>query len=200
MRHALLGTLGLIFAIMGALAAEPAAAQTTANGPYYATPSWDQQLPSSTRFVLLSNWIDINFPAGGAAVLDRETGLVWQRTPLVHSGGINFLDAVGQCWVTMTGGRMGWRLPTPEEYMTLADSTQQVPLVPGNPFLDVFDSPSSGGVFAYWTSSTRDSGSPGMAFIFTATGSIGWREKTATSGIGAWCVRGGSHALTNVEQ
>ena len=55
-------------------------AQTTANGPYYATPSWDQQL-GSTRFIVLSNWVDANFPSGGAAVLDRETGLVWQRSP-----------------------------------------------------------------------------------------------------------------------
>jgi hypothetical protein len=28
-------------------------AQTFQNGPYYAQPSWDQQLPSSTRFIVL---------------------------------------------------------------------------------------------------------------------------------------------------
>jgi hypothetical protein len=57
------------------LAASRATAQTTtAAGPYYATPSWDQKLPSSTRFIVLSNW-------NGDAVLDRETGLVWQKAP-----------------------------------------------------------------------------------------------------------------------
>ena len=38
-------------------------------GPYYATPSWNQQLPAATRFIVLTNW-------ASAAVLDRETGLV----------------------------------------------------------------------------------------------------------------------------
>ena len=46
-------------------------AQTASAGPYYATPSWDQT-PSSTRFVVLSNW-------NNEAVLDRETGLVWEK-------------------------------------------------------------------------------------------------------------------------
>jgi len=63
----ILGTLALTIVL--------AHAQTTSNGPYYATPSWDQKLQCDTqatcpRFIVLSNW-------GGAAVLDRETGLVW---------------------------------------------------------------------------------------------------------------------------
>src|SRR5689334_6098081 len=49
-------------------------AQTTAAGPYYATPSWDQTLPASTRFIILSNFTS-------EAVLDRDTGLVWERSP-----------------------------------------------------------------------------------------------------------------------
>jgi hypothetical protein len=62
-----------------ALAAPAAEAQTTAVGPYYATPSWDQTMActapaSCSRFVVLSNF-------NGEAVLDRETGLVWERTP-----------------------------------------------------------------------------------------------------------------------
>ena len=46
----------------------PASAETVANGgTHYATPSWDQTLPASTRFIVLSNF-------NGKAVLDRETG------------------------------------------------------------------------------------------------------------------------------
>ncbi len=53
--------------------APPALAQV-ANGPYYATPSWDQSLPVTTRFVVLTNF-------ASDAVLDRETGLVWEKAP-----------------------------------------------------------------------------------------------------------------------
>jgi hypothetical protein len=50
------------------------------NGSYYANPSWDQELPAAQRFIVLSN-------LNNEAVLDRETGLVWQRTPGSVRGG-----------------------------------------------------------------------------------------------------------------
>ena len=66
----------LALAILGtlAIASGPVGAKTTHNGPYYANPSWDQQIPAGQRFIVLSNW-------NNAAVLDRETGLVWERSP-----------------------------------------------------------------------------------------------------------------------
>src|SRR5215510_8701144 len=99
------------FGLVGA----PAYAQTTAPGPYYATPSWDQTLPASTRFVVLSNMAN-------AAVLDRETGLVWHRSPI--PGTRPFFDASGQCLVSKTGNRAGWRLPTVNELQSLFDPSQ----------------------------------------------------------------------------
>ena len=63
--------LGLLAGV--ALTAGPAQA-VDAVGPYYAIPAWDQSLPASTRFVVLTNW-------GQQAVLDKETGLVWERSP-----------------------------------------------------------------------------------------------------------------------
>ena len=59
--------------------ANPARAQTTAVGPYYATPSWDQTVPCTTsancpRFVVLTNF-------SSEAVLDRETGVVDPQDP-----------------------------------------------------------------------------------------------------------------------
>src|SRR5215471_2507098 len=85
------GSILLIAVFTLALVASPAAAQTTANGPYYATPSWDQQLPAATRFVVLSNW-------GGAAVLDRETGFVWEHSPSGTSGiFLPWFDAQSHC-------------------------------------------------------------------------------------------------------
>lgn len=66
MKHSILAV-----AMLGALAlgTGPAKAATTEAGPYYSLPSWDQTLPASTRFIVLSNF-------ASAAVLDRETGLV----------------------------------------------------------------------------------------------------------------------------
>src|SRR5947209_5821573 len=84
-----------IFLALAGITAIPAVAQTTAPGPYYATPSWDQQLPAATRFIVLSNWIDATHPSGGAGVLDRETGLVWERSPT--NTGVGWSDAQSHC-------------------------------------------------------------------------------------------------------
>jgi Protein of unknown function (DUF1566) len=104
-----------------------ALAQTTAPGPYYATPSWDQTLPSSTRFIVLSNMAN-------AAVLDRETGLVWQRTPGFE---VSFGLVSSQCRNLNVGNRFGWRLPTQAELASLFDpsATSAPGLPPGHPFL-----------------------------------------------------------------
>ena len=93
-----------------------ATAQTVANGPYYATPSWDQTLPVATRFIVLSNF-------NSEAVLDRETGLVWERTPSAV-GTFTQSDANRHCQHLTTGGRMGWRMPQTAELFSLLDPAQ----------------------------------------------------------------------------
>lgn len=92
---------------IAALAALPVeAATTSAVGPYYATPSWDQKLPPATRFVVLANW-------NNEAVLDRETGLVWTMS---LTGRYYTTGELGvACATSTTGGRMGWRMPTIHE-------------------------------------------------------------------------------------
>ena len=57
------------------------------------------------------------------AVLDRETGLVWQRVPSM--AGTTYQSPVRGCAHANTGGRYGWRMPTVEELASLLD--------PGNP-------------------------------------------------------------------
>ena len=39
-----------------------------------ALPSWDRKMGVVNRFAVLTNW-------SSAAVLDKETGLVWERSP-----------------------------------------------------------------------------------------------------------------------
>ena len=101
---------------------------TTAAGPYYATPSWDQQLPNATRFVTLSNW-------NNQAVLDRETGLVWQTT--LASGDTDYATASRVCMLSVTGGRAGWRLPTIQELVRTLNVAGG--LVQGSPFDFLYD-------------------------------------------------------------
>lgn len=175
---------GAILAI-GALTLA-AAAQTAANGPYYATPSWDQTIPTSTRFVVLTNF-------KSQAVLDRETGLVWQRAPspvgyapTLAPGVFGGIYASEACLSATTGGRMGWRLPGVAEMLTLLDANQVRPVLPaGHPFQGSFGT--------FWTSTRYYPDRYPLAYrsINMDGGSLG----ASDGGIfkyPVWCVRGGA--------
>ena len=155
-------------------------AQTSAPGPYYAVPSWDQKLPPTTRFILLSNW-------NNEAVLDRETGLVWERTP---AGSISdWFVANALCLFKTTGGRMGWQLPTIQQLSSLIDPSVPAPgprLPAGHPFLDA-DGP------AYW-SSTSQAPSGAAAWIMDFSSGFPSGINKGTNFRSAWCVRGGQSA------
>jgi len=168
--------------------AGPSAAQTTAPGPYYAMPAWDQQFQCDTfttcpRFIVLSNW-------GGAAVLDRETGLVWERMPAPSFA--TWFDAQRSCNTKSISDRRGWRLATISELGTLVDpSIPTCPgpsycfkLPPGHPF--ILDRQ-----FPNWTA-TSDASIAGFARVLDfRNGSANISTlKTETSAY--WCVRGGS--------
>jgi len=173
--------------LLGAVAvATPAPAQTTSNGPYYATPSWDQQLACTTsancpRFIVLSNWVDANFPTGGAAVLDRETGLVWERSPDTTRFPWNFASIV--CASKKVGGRVGWRLAVIQEIASLMDPTVPSPgptLPAGHPFQNVQSN-------SYWAATSLSATAAWWANFTNSTPQFG--DKTANNYY--WCVRGG---------
>jgi hypothetical protein len=101
--HLRIGVIGVM-----AITANLAHAQTTGPGTYYAIPSWDQKLQCDTqatcpRFVVLSNW-------NNAAVLDRETGLVWEKSR-TDSDSFDWFRAQTHCASLMTGGRLGGGSP-----------------------------------------------------------------------------------------
>ena len=151
-------------------------AQTVQNGPYYAQPSWDQQLPASTRFIVLSNW-------NIEAVLDRETGLVWERQPLPSKS--NWSSSFLSCHGRFVGNRMGWRLPSVSEVTSLLDPTQSNPALPaGHPFDRLTVEP------IFWTASTDESDN-GLAYVVHFDQSaLAFEPKDQV--LRRWCVRGGT--------
>jgi hypothetical protein len=181
----LITKIGLLAAGLATVMA--ASAQTSAAGPYYATPSWDQQLPAATRSVVLSNW-------DSKAVLDRETGLVWERSPSTEE---SWALATQTCYHSRVGGRMGWRLPTLSELGSLFDPAAfaahvSPPLPVGHPFTGL---PSRG---TFWSGTpATSSGVHQVAgwFVDPPSGTVGTSfgaldDEQQRSGV--WCVRGGS--------
>jgi hypothetical protein len=169
------------------LAARSAEAQTTAVGPYYALPSWDQTLACTTlsncqRFVVLANM-------SSAAVLDRETGLVWERTPSAEL--TTWRAAQVRCneFVTI-GNRLGWRMPTLQELASLIDLSRTDPALPaGHPFNDVQ-------IPGYYFTATDDSRNTDNTWIVSFAGdgdlSNGINGSKVTPSFHyVWCVRGG---------
>lgn len=147
------------------------------NGPYYATPSWDQRLAPATRFIVLMDW-------SSQAVLDRETGLVWEQSPSATSYG--WINARLACTGLTTGGRKGWRLPSIHELASLVDPTNTKPALPtGHPF-------TKDELLGYW-SATTDTVDPTTAWVVIFdTGTVFTASKLLTGSV--WCVRGGNSA------
>jgi hypothetical protein len=84
--------------------------------------SWSDQRPGGNRFRVLKEF-------GEKAVLDRETGLVWWRSPETEQtfpNGSPHFSATTLCVVSRVGGRMGWRLPSADELLTLATTDAPV--------------------------------------------------------------------------
>lgn len=140
--------------------------------------SWSRELPASggcasERFSCV---------LGGDAVLDRDTGLVWERNPPATQ--VTYGEAVDECAISFDtpGFSGGWRVPTVDELATLLDRSSVLPALPaGHPF---------GGAAAsttfFWTSTVVPTG--GLFGVTFYTGSL---AHLVTSGTAArWCVRG----------
>ena len=166
---------GVVTACALAIASFSAVAQPTANGPYYANPAWDQILPATTRFIVLSNF-------NSEAVLDRESGLVWEKSPATTTNSwYNSLDA---CAMRAIGGRKGWRLPSVHELASLVDPAATNPALPsGHPFLNVQSA-------VYWSAAIRVNSAPWI--VNFSSGAVSFESGTDGPHY-AWCVRGGQN-------
>jgi hypothetical protein len=179
-KHKLFFAVGVVLFVIASVASIPAMAQTVAPGPYYATPSWDQKLQCDTqatcpRFIVLSNW-------DSAVVLDRETGLVWERSPSTST--FTWAGAQNHCNQLAVSNRVGWRLPTLQELASLVDRSQLSPaLPPGHPFSNNVRSS------AYWSATTLAT-LTGFAWgVSFDIGDMVAFDKSFT--LHVWCVRGG---------
>jgi hypothetical protein len=177
---------GLMFAglfLAAAITADLVQAQTTSVGPYYATPAWDQTLPSDTRFIILSNF-------NGAAVLDRNTGLVWERSPgdtnndnqIDENDLITWPTARINCVNKTVGGQRGWRLPSFPELASLMDPSATNPSLPaGHPFQNI----PTQAVYLTATTDKTDATKAWLVFSFNDTVFSGQKDVTNS----VWCVR-----------
>lgn len=134
--------------------------------------TWDKVI-TNNRFVVLKAFND-------EAVLDKETGRVWERSP--DTGPFNWFGALAHCYARQVGGRKGWRLATIEELASLVDTSQPAPRLPaGHPF--IVES------FFYWSATTNavNNGEAwGVGFLL---GNVFPGGKAALGLV--WCVRGG---------
>lgn len=133
------------------------------------------------RFVVLGEF-------QGEAVLDRETQLIWERTPSPTE--TRWGNAALLCAMRSAGGQRGWRLPTFFELMTLVDpagyGAANRPLLPvGNPFTGI-------GGQAYWSSNTQTTEPTKAYAVDFVIGDVAAKHKHSAHRI--WCVRGGSTA------
>lgn len=139
---------------------------------------WGQVINSPNRFQVLSDF-------GGDAVLDRETGLIWQRSPSTSPG--NWLAAQAHCNANPIGNRYGWRLPTIQELASLLDPTNidhvHPALPPRHPFIGVQTE------LLYFSATTRANAETeawAVSFLDGDTDVIGKNDIDL-----AWCVRMG---------
>ena len=149
--------------------------------------SWDRRIDKAQRRFKLLNEFNTE------AVLDKETGLVWERSP--NKNAVAWPNARLMCAQKAVGGRGGWRLPTFNELASLVDPAITDPTIPrlpaGHPFLDVQAA-------SYW-SATAFAHEPGFAlmvnFMFVAGSDapIGVNDANTSGGqYHVWAVRGGS--------
>jgi hypothetical protein len=142
-------------------------------------PTWSQKLPCDST----TNCPRFEIVMDGEAVLDKETGLVWEKSPWNYQG--NWWAAQWQCRASHTGRRWGWRLPTVDELVSLArldsyyDCNSYLPC--GHPFTNLDH--------CYW-STTNWPFDTNEAYFFCPGNGPGKTTKTVDV-LANWCVRGG---------
>jgi hypothetical protein len=171
---------GLLLAGCGSGGDSPVAAQNSGvidlSG---VTQNWDKNLPSASRFTILAAF-------GGAAVRDKNTGLVWEQAP--NTTLRDWASATSDCVQKAVGGTFGWRLPSVVELKSLQDPSLPAPYVPSS----TFDNVQSVQFPSFWSATTN-------AVITTNAWVVQFWNNDVASGFktgsrNVWCVRGPMNA------
>ena len=142
---------------------------------YSSEPVEQQNSTPDDRFVVLADW-------NSEAVLDRKTGLVWERSPNVSFS--NWSGAQNRCEKLLLGKHKGWRLPTIFELATLVDPNVPSPgptLPAGHPFTVASS--------FYWSATTDITNTANAWGVGFNIGDVGSGVKSAIDYV--WCVRDG---------
>jgi len=127
---------------------------------------------------------------GGAAVLDHETGLVWEQAPNAQQ--LWWIDAVNACADKKVGNRMGWHLPTFEQLASLVDPTIASPgptLPTGHPFTNISLGDAYHSSTTYTDPNIPATWANGVHFRYALR--VGTSTDPNQGGMGhVWCVRG----------
>jgi Protein of unknown function (DUF1566) len=177
-----LGTLviGVTLGLTAPVGAENSTTTDSSTQPHLK--SWSNIIPNfNRRFVVLADF-------SNQAVLDRETGLVWEQASDATNRpwtGATSSSASSYCANKMVGGTAGWRLPSVVELKSVQNPSLPAQFVPLSIFTGVQSAP-------YW-SATAVAWDPTLAWhVYFHTGLVD--EEPVTSTNLAWCVRGPMNA------
>jgi hypothetical protein len=137
--------------------------------------NWQEAHPAAERFVILPDF-------NNNAVLDKDTNLIWELSPMPTS--VTWNEARTTCVTRVTGGQKGWRLPAPSEMRSLVGPAVDSPIPnipPGHPFLNI--QPTS-----YWTVVPEDNQPSYARYVDAFLGNVLSFIKIYTYPV--WCVRG----------
>lgn len=165
---------GLLIASYGS-GVTPASASQPASATGNPTLRWDSNYPSASRFITA-------FPG---AVLDKNTGLVWEQAP----------DATLRQWLAVTrdclnknvGGTVGWRLPSIVELKSVQDPSLSPPFLATGAFLGVQSA-------IYWSATTWVADPTNYAWATTFSSGLVHPLLSNGNLALAWCVRGPMNA------
>jgi hypothetical protein len=172
--------------------------------------TWDKILTCTDGDSTMCNSSRFSCVLENQAVLDNETGLVWERKVMTTT--VNYADAIEYCRELSIRDRKGWRMPNLDEFMSLIDMSpwkgpgpaimlprQADTVSPCYPFVG------QGGPFApnpaavsvpasaYWTATPREGQFEAASYVVLVTGEgrLYAKKKNLTSTNNVWAVRGG---------